>query len=110
MNTDLHRWATTAGSAFARTEKRRATVVNGSTETDWQRKTAKALIIEAVLENGLAGSAIHHMRLWFFPLRSVSVGPFNSVAQSFSALPPDRGLSALRNDGKASANGRERID
>jgi hypothetical protein len=50
------------------------------------------------------------MRLWFFPLRSVSVGPFNSVAQSFSALPPDRGLSGLRNDGKASANGRERIN
>ena len=83
MNTDLHRRAPTAGSAFATTEKRRATVVNGSTETDWQRKTAKALIIEAVLENGLAGSAIHHMRLWFFPLRSVSVGPFNSVAKAF---------------------------
>jgi hypothetical protein len=32
------------------------------------------------------GSGLRHPShaVWFFPLRSVSVGPFNSVAQSFS--------------------------
>jgi hypothetical protein len=59
---------------FRNSGKRRATVVNGSTETDWQRKTAKALIIEAVLENGLGAPPSITCGCGFF-----RCAPFQSV-------------------------------
>jgi hypothetical protein len=59
--------------------------LNGSTETDWRRKKAQnELLMEAIPEQAL-GVPSRFSCGRGFPLPSVLVDPFNSVARRFSA-------------------------